>query len=97
MHSRSFYPMVIADRTVYGVSLTTYNKFVNELEFLFTEDFSNWQPIDDACQKYSIDLLIFSDLDPAWQSLAVLKTQRSALYENEHYAIFACGSYTKIR
>ncbi len=89
--------MVIADRTIYGVSLTTYNKFVSELEFLFTEDFSNWQPIDDACRKYSIDLLIFSDLDPAWQSLAVLKTQRSALYENEHYSIFACGSYTKIR
>ena len=89
--------MVIADRTIYGVSLTTYNKFVSELEFLFTKDFSNWQPIDNACRKYSIDLLIFSDLDPAWHSLAVLKAQRPALYENEHYSIFACGSYTKIR
>jgi len=89
--------MVISDRTIYGVSLTTYDQFVHDLAFLFTESFSNWQPIDTACQKYSIDLLIFNDLDPAWPSLATLKTQRPALYENEHYSIFACGSYTKIR
>lgn len=89
--------MVISDRTIYGISLTTYNQFVHDLAFLFTESFSNWQPIDTACQKYSIDLLIFNDLDPAWPSLATLKTQRPALYENEHYSIFACGSYTKIR
>ena len=89
--------MVISDRTIYGVSLTTYDQFVHDLAFLFTESFSNWQPIDTACQKYSIDLLIFNDLDPVWPSLATLITQRPALYENEHYSIFACGSYTKIR
>ena len=87
--------MVIADRTAYGVSTTNYKKFVSELEFLFTESFTNWQPIDNACRKYSIDLLIFSDLDPAWHSLAVLKTQRLPLYENGRLSIFTCGNYAK--
>ncbi|MBL0348306.1 hypothetical protein [Candidatus Villigracilis affinis] len=76
----------------HGVSLTTYNKFVSELEFLFTKDFSNWQPIDNACRKYSIDLLIFSDLTAKPPS-----SPRSALYENEYYSIFTCGNYAKIK
>ncbi len=90
--------MVISDRTIYGVSITTYNKLAGELGFLFTsENFTGWKSIDDACQKYSIDILIFNITDPVWNSFSLLKTQRPVLYENDHYSLFACGNYAKIR
>ena len=88
--------MAISDRTIYGVSMATFSKFVNELEFLFTSDnFTDWAIIDNACRKYSIDLLIFNSTDPVWASLPTLKMQRSALYENTNYALFACGNYAE--
>lgn len=83
--------MVIADRTIYGVPVTIYDQFVEKIKFLFTEDLTHWDIIDTACQKYSIDLLIFSDLDPAWQSLTALKLQRPPVYKNDYYALFTCG------
>ena len=88
--------MAISDRTVYGVSLDIYNEFAKGIGAIFTvSDADNWQLIDQTCRKYSIDILIVNDVDPLWNSLAKLRMQRPALYENAHYAIFACGDYSK--
>ena len=88
--------MVISDRSPYGVPLDAFDKLVNEVGVLFTnENITNWQMTDRLCQQYSIDVLIIKDIDPIWSSLATLKMQRSALYENTHYALFACGDYAQ--
>ncbi|MBN8656169.1 MAG: hypothetical protein J0M11_10560 [Anaerolineae bacterium] len=84
--------MVISDRTAYGVSMSEFDGWTEKIAPLFTsEDIDNWQRLDRACAAYSIDVLIFADTDPVWNRLPVLKDQRAPLYENEHYALFACG------
>jgi len=85
---------VISDITAYGVPLNAYYKLVDEVGALFTnENTTNWQLADRICREHLIDVLIINDSDPLWSSLATLKAQRPALYENTHYAIFACGNY----
>jgi hypothetical protein len=84
--------MAISDRTAYGVPLDVFEKLADEVGVLFTnENVTNWKVTDGLCQQYSIDLLIIKDTDPIWSSLTILKTQRPVLYENAHYALFACG------
>ncbi|MCJ7434922.1 MAG: hypothetical protein MUO77_15680, partial [Anaerolineales bacterium] len=90
--------MVISDRTAYGVPADVFQKVVNEIKVLFiNRNVTNWQLIDKLCQQYSIDVLIIKDTDPIWSSLATLKKQRPALYENVHYDLFACGNYTRFQ
>jgi hypothetical protein len=85
---------VIADRTSYGVPLDVFNKLVDEIAVLFTnENVNDWRFTDRICREYSIDILIIEDTDQIWDSIPVLKMQRPPLYENTHYAIFACGDY----
>jgi hypothetical protein len=87
--------MVIADRTAYGVPTEVFNNFVKGVGVLFTNrNVSSWQSIDELCQHYLIDILIYKDTDPIWNSLSILKTQRAPLYENTNYAVFACGSHS---
>jgi hypothetical protein len=86
--------MVISDRTAYGVPLDVFEKLADGVGVLFTKkNITNWQMTDRLCQQYSIDLLIIKDTDPIWSSLTILKAQRPPLYENTHYALFACGDY----
>ena len=86
--------MVISDITAYRIPLDISQKLVDEVGALFTnENMTNWQIRDRICQEHSIDILIIKDRDPLWNSLASIKAQRPALYENTHYAIFACGNY----
>ncbi len=86
--------MVISDRTGYGVPLDLFNTLVDEVGVLFTaKNIRNWQFVDDICRTHSIDLLIFEDADPIWGSVPLLEAQRSPLYENSRFAIFACGDY----
>lgn len=84
--------MVISDRTAYGVPMSEFVGWTEKIAPLFaSEDIDNWQRLDRACSEYLIDVLIFADTDPVWNRLPVLKDQRAPLYENEHYALFACG------
>ncbi len=88
--------MVISDRTGYGIPLDQFNTLVDEIGVLFTaKNIRNWQFVDDICRAHSIDLLIFEDTDPIWGSVPLLAAQRSPLYENSRFAIFACGDYIK--
>ena len=83
-----------ADRTSYGVSLDIFNKLTDEIGVIFTsENVNDWQFTDRICRKHSIELLIIEDTDPIWDSIPALKMQRPPLYENTHYALFACGDY----
>jgi hypothetical protein len=85
--------MIVSDRTAYGVPLSNFNTLVDNVGQLFiSQDIAGWSNIDILCQKYSIDVLIFEDTDPIWNSLSELKKLRSALYENSYYAIFSCGA-----
>jgi hypothetical protein len=88
--------MVISDRTAYGFSLDVFEKLTDEIGVLFTnKNITNWQLTDRICREHSIDILIIKDTDPVWSSLAILRTQRPALYENTYYALFACGDYAQ--
>ena len=84
--------MVISDRTAYGVPFDQFNTLVDEVGVLFTaKNPSDWQLVDDICRTHSIDLLIFENTDPIWASIPFLETQRTPLYQNPSYALFACG------
>jgi hypothetical protein len=88
--------MVVSDHTAYGIPLDAFNKLKNEVGVLFTDQHvPDWQSTDRICKDYSIGVLIINDTDPVWDSLAMLKKQRTALYENAHYALFACGGYAR--
>jgi len=84
--------MVVSDRTVYGVSQTDFARLIEELSPIFNEPENYiWQNTDRLCKKYSIDVLIFSDEDPIWGNIPVLRLNRDPLFENESYAVFTCG------
>lgn len=84
--------MIISDRTAYGIQTDDFEAWTEKIAPLFnTADLDNWQILDRACAEYLIDVLIFADTDPVWNRLPVLKVQREPLYENAHYALFACG------
>lgn len=84
--------MVVSDRTAYGVPQGELDTWMENVSPLFnSEGMEDWQLLDRACVDYSIDVLIYADTDPIWNSLPVLKSQREPLYENERYALFACG------
>jgi len=86
--------MVISDRTVYGVSVQTLDQWVGKIAPIFnTTNFADWKFVDDACLEFSINVLIFADNDPVWDSLDLLKAQRQPLYENSQYAVFSCGNW----
>jgi hypothetical protein len=88
--------MAISDRTPYSVPLDGFYRLMTEVGILFTNrHVTNWQLTDRICQEHSIDVLIISDADLIWSSLAILRTQRLALYENAYYALFACGDYAQ--
>jgi hypothetical protein len=88
--------MVISDRTAYGIPEDKYSELVDQVEVLFTyKNETDWQFIDDICREHSIGVLIINDTDPIWYRLAALRDQRPALYENTHYALFACGDYAR--
>jgi hypothetical protein len=88
--------MVVSDRTAYGVSMDAFRELKAEIGILFTNrHVTDWQLTDRICREHLIDVLIIKDTDPIWDSLSILKSQRPALYENEHYAIFSCGDYAR--
>jgi large-conductance mechanosensitive channel len=88
--------MVISDRSPYGIPEDVFDNWVNNVGVLFTNgNATDWQSTDRLCREYSIDILIFKDIDPIWKSLATLKKQRPALYENSRYALYACGNYAQ--
>lgn len=84
--------MVVSDRTGYGVSIDDLEAWTEKIAPLFnSEDINDLGILDHTCAEYSIDVLIYADTDPMWDSLPFLKNQREPLYENEHYALFTCG------
>jgi hypothetical protein len=88
--------MVIADRTAFGVPLPVFQDIVNKIGVIFTsQNESNWQGMDSLCREYSIDILIFKDTDPVWDSLPTLESFRPPIYKNNNYELFACGNYAE--
>ncbi len=86
--------MVVASRTSYGIPPDVFNKLAKDINAIFTDaGVSNWPSIDGLCRQHLIDVLIFNDVDPVWNSLELLSEQRVPLYRNEYYAVFACGRY----
>ena len=86
--------MVISDRTAYGVSEDVFEEFTNGVgRIFFNQNEKDWQTTDSLCRKYFIEVLIVENTDPFWESIPLLKSQRFPLYENKHFAVFACGDY----
>lgn len=84
--------MIVSDRTAYGVPQNDFEILTEKVSRIFTStNVSEWNSIDGLCKTYKIKILIFTDVDPVWESLSTLKIQRQALYENQHYAVFVCG------
>ncbi|HEX8992767.1 MAG TPA: hypothetical protein VF784_13900 [Anaerolineales bacterium] len=83
--------MAISDRTSYGVPGAEYHRLVSGISPIFQTE-SEWASIDATCKQYSINVLIFNDVDPIWNRLPTLETERRPIYQNERYAVFTCGS-----
>jgi hypothetical protein len=84
--------MVISDRTIYGVSLDTYYSLADDVGGMFSSPDLQWEFIDKKCDQYLIDYIIVSDRDPLWLGLQSSENDRPSLYQNDHYAIYACGN-----
>ncbi|HEU0297726.1 MAG TPA: hypothetical protein VFR47_33595, partial [Anaerolineales bacterium] len=88
--------MAISDRTDYGISSSIFLSMQKGIGVVFEQNYSNWDGIDQICNRYSIDVIVINDTDRLWQSLSTLSTLRLPLYTNQYYAVFACGDYSAI-
>lgn len=83
---------VISDRTSYGVPLDVYNAKVAEVARLFNlTNVKSWNAPDALCQANDINAIVLTEKDRLWNSLGVLKNNRTPIYLDEHYAVFTCG------
>jgi hypothetical protein len=82
----------ISYHTLYGISSAVAQPRVEEVGKYFEIQVKDWQELDNACRRYYIDILIFRDQDPIWQSIPILEQKRAPVYANQHYAIFSCGN-----
>lgn len=87
-------PMTIAGQTAYGVPPKELEKQVEITAKIFESE-SGWNEADRTCNEFFIDVLVVNDLDPLWKQLPQLEQQRSSLYQNQFYAVFACGNFSK--
>jgi hypothetical protein len=87
-------PMVIAGQTAFGISPDEFDKRVSAAAEIFTTD-ASWGEIDNSCNQNFIDVIVVNDIDPLWKKLPALKQKRQPLYENNYYAVFACGNFNK--
>lgn len=84
----------ISDRTAYGISTEFFLERVAAVGEIFTlRDISDWQPVDDLCEKYFVDVLVIEDTDPLWKSLDILKSGRESHYLDDTFAVFSCGNF----
>lgn len=84
----------ISDRTAYGISTEIYLERVAAVGEIFTlRDIFDWQPVDDLCEQYFIDVLVIEDTDPLWEALDVLTTDREPHYLDDTFAVFSCGNF----
>lgn len=84
----------ISDRTAYGIPQEIYLSKVEEVSQIFKmENLQDWHPVDELCNKHFIDILIITTTDNLWDELTLLNKQRSSLYKDDYYAVFACGNY----
>jgi len=78
----------------YNVPIPILKTKVDQISGIFQLEHENsWDQIDRLCRNHFIDVLVVSDQDPVWTRLPVLDQQRTALYENSYYAVFACGNF----
>ena len=85
--------MAVAERTAYGVPTDDFFKLSESIGALFEDSaVHDWNYMDPFCRQYFIDVLIINDADPIWSNLPALRLQRAPLFENNRYAIFACGN-----
>jgi hypothetical protein len=82
----------ISYHTLYGFSPEVAQARVTEVGKYFDMQANDWQELDAACRRYYIDILIFRDQDPIWQSIPALEQKRVPLYMNQYYAVFRCGN-----
>lgn len=86
--------MVISDRTTYGVSQEMFRSLQSSVGPIF-ESADSWVAIDQRCRQSDIQVLVVDDLDPLWKHLGNLERERSPLFQNQYYAVLACGAIAK--
>jgi hypothetical protein len=84
--------MAISDRTIYGVPLDVYYSMADDVGMIFTRQDLDWDFVDAKCSQYFINYIIVNDTDPLWVGLHSSQNNRSAMYMNNHYQIYRCGS-----
>ncbi len=84
-------PMVISDRSPYGVPLNIFDGMVEGVSRIFLQPATDWEATDVICKEYSIEFLVIKESDALWGSLPGLNEMRQPLYENRYYAVYSCG------
>jgi hypothetical protein len=88
----------ISANTAYNVPRATLNENIRKISKIFILDqVSTWDEIDLLCRENYINVLVVNDLDPLWKSLPLLYYQREPLYNNQYYAVLACGDFASLR
>jgi len=81
----------------YNVPIPVLKTKVDQVAGIFQLDHeTSWDRIDQLCRDHFIDVLVVSDQDALWTRLPVLDLQRTALYKNRYYAVFACGNFVSL-
>jgi hypothetical protein len=82
---------VISSLTLYGLTQEIYLPLMQQIGHIFNTEDRSWHSIDEACQRYSIDVLVIKNTNTLWKNLDQLKSARQPLYSGNYYAAFPCG------
>jgi hypothetical protein len=82
---------VVSSLTLYGISPEIYEPLIERMGYIFNTEDSTWESLDEACQRYSIDVLIIKNTNTLWKDITQLKSARQPLFSGNYYAAFLCG------
>lgn len=84
----------ISGRTAYGIPPNVYLERVSMVSEIFQlQNLNGWQPVDNLCNQYFIDVLVIENTDPLWYTISILKNTREAYYLDDYFAVFSCGYF----
>jgi hypothetical protein len=84
-------PIATSGHTAFGISQQEFFTHSALVAKIFVAE-TNWDEIDQSCQANFIDIITVSDEDPLWKYLPALEPERTPLYENPYYDVYACGN-----
>jgi len=75
----------------YGVSLPAYKQLADQITPIFSDSSISSENVNDLCSKYSIDVMIVTDIDPVWKGSYSWIWQQQPIFETPSVRLFKCS------